>query len=96
VDGLDRRAVLSLEHNADPHETSSAPNPGTSVYVKTSSVGRLLHYYAVKRAIESERFIRPGSQVRPSCLDSFKDFIGEVLEQYPRLRATRLYEMAKA
>ena len=24
-----------------------------------------VHYYAVKRAIESERFIRPGTQVRP-------------------------------
>jgi transposase len=54
-----------------------------------------VHYYAVKRAIESERFIRPGTQVRPSCLDPYKAFIGEVLEQYPRLRATRLYEMAK-
>ncbi len=54
-----------------------------------------VHYYAVKRAIESERFVRAGMQVRPSCLDPYKAFIGDVLGQYPRLRATRLYEMAK-
>ena len=54
-----------------------------------------VHYYAVKRAIESDRFIRPGTQVRPSCLDPYKAFIGEVLEQFPRLRATRLFEMVK-
>jgi transposase len=54
-----------------------------------------VHYYAVKRAIESERFIRPGTQVRPSCLDPYKVFIGEVLEKYPRLRSTRLFEMVK-
>ena len=54
-----------------------------------------VHYYAVKRTIESERFIRPGTQLRASLLDPYKGFIGEVLEQYPRLRATRLFEMAK-
>ena len=54
-----------------------------------------VHYYAVKRAIESERFIRPGTQVRPSLLDPYKALVAEVLEKYPRLRATRLFQMVK-
>ncbi len=54
-----------------------------------------VHYYAVKRAIEAERFIRTGAQIRPSLLDPYKAFVGEVLEKYPRFRATRLFEMVK-
>ena len=54
-----------------------------------------VHHDAVKRAIESEQFLRPGTQVRASMLDPYKGYIGEVLEQYPRLRATRLFEMVK-
>ena len=54
-----------------------------------------VHCDAVKRAIESERFIRPGTQVRASLLDPHKALIAEVLEKYPRLRATRLFEMVK-
>ena len=42
-----------------------------------------------------ERFIRPGTQVRPSALDSYKPVLLATLEQYPRLRATRLYAMIR-
>jgi len=52
-----------------------------------------VHHDTVMRAIEADRFVRPGAQVRPSMLDPYKAFITEVLEQYPRLRATRLFEM---
>ena len=55
-----------------------------------------VHHDTVRRAVESERFIRPGTQVRPSALDPYKAFITATLEQYPRLRATRLYEMLSA
>src|SRR6266545_1483805 len=54
-----------------------------------------LHHDTVRRAVESERFIRPGTQVRPSALDPFKAFITATLEQYPRLRATRLWAMVR-
>jgi transposase len=54
-----------------------------------------VHHDTVRRAIESERFIRPGTQVRPSALDPYKAFITTTLEQYPRLRATRLWAMVR-
>ena len=55
-----------------------------------------MHHDTVRRAVESERFIRPGTQVRPSALDSYKASITATLEQYPRLRATRLWAMVRA
>jgi transposase len=54
-----------------------------------------VHHDTVRRVVESERFIRPGTQVRPSALDPYKTFITETLEQYPRLRATRLWAMVR-
>jgi transposase len=54
-----------------------------------------VHHDTVRRAVESERFIRPGRQVRPSALDPYKAFITATLEQYPRLRATRLWAMVR-
>ncbi len=54
-----------------------------------------VHHDTVRRAVESERFIRPGTQVRPSALDPYKAFITATLEQYPRLRATRLWAMVR-
>ena len=53
------------------------------------------HHATVRRAIESDRFIRPGAQIRPSLLDPYKAFILATLEQYPRLRATRLWAMVR-
>ena len=54
-----------------------------------------VHHDTVRRAIESERFVRPGAQIRPSALDPYKTFITATLEQYPRLRATRLWAMVR-
>src|SRR5262249_12198014 len=54
-----------------------------------------VHHDTVRRAVESERFIRTGTQVRPSALDSYKALIRSTLEQYPRLRATRLWAMVR-
>jgi len=54
-----------------------------------------VHHDTVRRAVESERFIRPGAQIRPSALDPYKAFIRATLEQYPRLRATRLWAMVR-
>src|SRR5207247_9423255 len=54
-----------------------------------------VHHDTVRRAVESERFIRPGAQVRPSALDPYKAFLTATLEQYPRLRSTRLWAMVR-
>ncbi len=53
-----------------------------------------VHHDTVRVALE--RFIRPGTQVRPSSLDPYKPFLLATLEQYPRLRATRLDAMIRA
>jgi len=55
-----------------------------------------VHHEAVQRAIEQERFVRAGPQLRSSQLDPYKAFITTTLEQFPRLRATRLFEMVRA
>jgi len=55
-----------------------------------------VHHDTVERAIESDRFVRTQRQLRPSLLDPFKPFIGEILDQHPKLRATRICEMVRA
>jgi transposase len=53
-----------------------------------------VHHDTVRLAIE--RFVRSGAQIRPTTLDPYKPFLLATLEQYPRLRATRLYMMLRA
>jgi len=48
----------------------------------------------VRHAIESERF-HNRLALRQSILDPFVEFIRQVLDQHPRLRATRVYQMAR-
>jgi len=66
--------------------------------------GLRVHRDTVLNAIEAERFNsgvpHGGCQglsriVRPSMLDPFVPFIRDTLARYPRLRATRLYEMIR-
>jgi transposase len=54
-----------------------------------------VHPDTVRRAIEVERFAHNTPVVRPSILDPYKAFIAKILEDHPRLRATRLYEMIR-
>lgn len=54
-----------------------------------------VHHETVERAIESDRFVRTQRQFRPSLLDPYKPFIGEVLDKHPKLRSTRLFEMLR-
>jgi hypothetical protein len=54
-----------------------------------------LHPDTVRSAIEVQRL--GGTQpLRPSCVDPYLPFLRQTLEQHPRLRATRLYQMAHA
>jgi len=54
-----------------------------------------VHHDTVEHAIEADRFARHQRQLRPSMLDPYKPFIGEVLDKHPKLRATRILEMLR-
>jgi hypothetical protein len=53
-----------------------------------------VHPDAVRHAIESERFHNT-QPLRQSILDPYVEFIRQVLDQHPRLRATRVYQKAR-
>lgn len=54
-----------------------------------------LHPETVSRAVETERFKNITKRLRPCLTDPYLPFIRETLEQYPRLRATRIFHMAR-
>jgi transposase len=51
-----------------------------------------VHSDTVRNAIEAERF-RSTQPLRPSLVDPYAEFIRQTLDQHPRLRATRIYQM---
>lgn len=53
-----------------------------------------VHHDVVRRVLDTDRFAHRGV-VRPSALDPYRAFIGETLERYPRLQATRIHEMLR-
>src|SRR6266542_2649795 len=53
-----------------------------------------VHPDTVRRAIEVERF-QHAEPLRPSMVDPYLPFVRQVLEQHPRLRATRLHQMVR-
>ena len=55
-----------------------------------------LHHLTVRRALELDQRPAPPRRLRWSILDTYKPFIAETLDEYPRLRATRLLEMLRA
>jgi transposase len=66
-------------------------------YVEHWKVGSIaselsVHPDAVRNAIESDRFNRTVS-LRASVVDPYLGFIRETLDQHPRLRATRIFQM---
>lgn len=50
----------------------------------------------VKRAIATTTFVSTGANARSTLLDPYKPLIVTTLEQFPRLRSTRLYDMLVA
>jgi transposase len=61
---------------------------------KIGTIARELsvHPDAVRHAIESDRF-RRGPALHASILDPYLAFVRQTLDQHPRLRATRIYQM---
>src|SRR5262245_582659 len=55
-----------------------------------------VHHDTVRRVIEAERFVNSGNRIRPTLLDPYKGLVARILEEHPRLRATRLFEMLRA
>src|SRR5215471_530571 len=53
-----------------------------------------IHKDAVRHAIEANRFHR-GQALRASIIDPYLEFVRQVLDQHPRLRATRIYQMIR-
>jgi transposase len=53
-----------------------------------------IHPDAVRHAIESDHFHR-AQIMRPSITDPYLEFVRQTLNQHPRLRATRLYQMIR-
>jgi transposase len=64
---------------------------------KIGTIARELgvHPDAVRQAIEVERF-HSAPALRASLVDPYLEFVRQTLEQHPRLRATRLYQMIHA
>ena len=54
-----------------------------------------VHHETVERAIGTERFHGPRPAERASVTGPFHEFLVGTLKQYPRLRASRLFEMVR-
>jgi transposase len=54
-----------------------------------------LHAETVKSALHVERF-RRGPSTRSKLTDPYLDFIRQTLERYPKLRATRIFQMVQS
>ncbi len=54
-----------------------------------------VHHSTVRRVLARAGLIDPVRSKRPSMIEPFLAFVREVLGRYPRLRASRLYEMVR-
>ena len=63
---------------------------------KIGTIARELsvHPDAVRNAIEAEKF-KSSQPLRASVVDPYLGFVRQTLEQHPRLRATRIYQMIR-
>jgi len=52
-----------------------------------------VHHSVVTRVLREKSIVRGGLCIRPCRLDPYKPFVVETLEKYPRLPASRLYQM---
>jgi transposase len=64
--------------------------------VGTIAAALAVHHETVRAALAHDTRALPRSRYRPTQLDPFLPFVRDTLGQYPRLRATRLFEMVRA
>jgi hypothetical protein len=81
-----------MPRSARAFAACSTPSTGRSAPI-AAELG--VHHDAVSHAIESDRFVSAGSLVRPTLLDPYKGLVGEILKEYPRLLATRIFGMLR-
>jgi transposase len=62
--------------------------------IGTIAAELLLHPDTVRRALETDRF-RSQPRLHAQMTDPYLDFLRQTLQQYPRLRATRLFQMIR-
>jgi transposase len=60
--------------------------------IGTIASGLALHPETVRDAVEADRFSKTRAP-RPSVTDPYFEFIRETLDRFPRLRATRIFQM---
>ena len=54
-----------------------------------------IHHGTVRRVLNQAGVLLPATEPRPSMVDSYKGFIVQTLTQFPTLRSSRLYAMAR-
>jgi hypothetical protein len=64
---------------------------------KIGTIARELNVHpdAVRNAIEAQRLGGRTQPLRASAVDPYAEFIRQTLDQHPRLRATRIYQMVR-
>ena len=82
--GRDREAEILRLHHAEKWRAGTI----------ATQLG--LHHSTVRRVLAQAGLDAGRVSVRPSIADLYVPFIEETLKQYPRLRASRLFEMVKA
>src|ERR1700752_1193014 len=64
---------------------------------KIGTIARELNVHpdAVRNAIDAQRLGGKVHPLRPSIVDPYSEFIRQTLDQHPKLRATRIYQMVR-
>ena len=84
------------EHMISPETRMQIRRYFYAEHWKIGTIARELnvHHDAVRNAIESDRFNRT-EPMRACITDPYMEFVRQVLDQHPRLRATRIHQMIR-
>lgn len=84
--------MISLEHRAEIRRLYF----GEHWKVGTIAASLGVHHETVRAALALDTALRGRDPGRPTLVDPCLPFLRDTLAQYPRLRATRLFEMVRA
>ncbi len=89
-------AMRKKEHMISPETRVQIRRYFYAEHWKIGTIARELNVHpdAVRNAIESDRFNRT-EPMRASITDPYMEFVRQVLDQHPRLRATRIHQMIR-